>query len=63
MSEPTDEQIRERAQQLWEAAGRPKGREQEFWYRAEKELKGGVAENPVEKSTTFLEYPLTTRRR
>ena len=29
-SKPTDDQIRERAHQLWELAGRPEGREQEF---------------------------------
>lgn len=35
---PTDEEIRERAHQLWEQAGRPEGREQEFWHQAEQEL-------------------------
>lgn len=50
-----DEQIRERAHQLWEASGRPEGREQELWHQAERELKGDAADNPDEKSGTFLE--------
>ena len=36
---PTDEQIRTRAHQLWEQAGKPNGRAHEFWHRAEQELK------------------------
>ena len=30
--------IRERAYQLWDEAGQPQDREQEFWYQAEREL-------------------------
>lgn len=55
MGHATEQQIRERAHQLWEAAGSPEGREQEFWYRAERELKGDASNNPQEKSATFLE--------
>ena len=36
---PTDEQIRTRAHQPWEQAGKPNGRAHEFWHRAEQELK------------------------
>lgn len=32
------EKIRDRAFQLWDRAGQPEGREQEFWYDAEREL-------------------------
>jgi hypothetical protein len=39
MAFPTDDQIRTLAHQLWEQAGRPDGREHEFWHRAEQELK------------------------
>lgn len=39
MAFPTDEQIRIRAHQLWEQAGKPDGREQEFWHQAETELR------------------------
>src|SRR5258706_14946744 len=38
MPDPTDDQIRSRAHQLWEQAGKPEGREDEFWHQAEKEL-------------------------
>jgi hypothetical protein len=56
MADPTGEQIRDRAHQLWEAAGQPEGREHEFWYKAERELKGGSTSSiPDEKSGTFLE--------
>ena len=55
MSNPTEEQIRVRAHQLWENAGRPEGREDEFWHQAERELKDGPTNNPDEKSETFLE--------
>lgn len=33
-----DDKIRDRAFQLWDQAGQPEGREQEFWYQAEREL-------------------------
>lgn len=53
MAKPTEEQIRVRAHELWEQAGRPEGREDEFWHQAEKELTGGATAD--EKSQTFLE--------
>lgn len=34
-----EDRIRHRAYELWEAAGRPHGQEQEHWARAERELK------------------------
>lgn len=33
------EQIAERAYTLWEAAGYPDGRDEEFWFAAENELR------------------------
>jgi Protein of unknown function (DUF2934) len=38
MEYPTDDQIRERAYQLWEQVGRPEGRADEFWHLAEQDL-------------------------
>jgi hypothetical protein len=38
MAFPTEEQIRVRAHQLWEEAGKPEGRDDEFWRQAEQEL-------------------------
>ena len=56
MSAPTIHQIRTRAHQLWETAGRPQGREDAFWYEAERELRqSDRINNPEEKSETFLE--------
>ena len=55
MSDPTEEQIRARAHQLWELAGQPEGRGDEFWHQAERELKDDATSNPDEKSETFLE--------
>ena len=40
MDRPAEDQIRERAHQLWEAAGRPEGRQEEFWQQAEREICG-----------------------
>jgi hypothetical protein len=48
MPHPTEEQIRTRAHQLWELAGQPEGREDEFWREAERELKDGATNNPDE---------------
>jgi Protein of unknown function (DUF2934) len=55
MVESIEEKIRVRAHELWEAAGKPEGREHEFWYRAEQELKGRPHDATDEKSNTFLE--------
>jgi hypothetical protein len=38
MSSPTQEEIRSRAHQLWQAAGEPAGHADAFWYQVEKEL-------------------------
>lgn len=53
MAKPTEEQIRQRAQQIWEENHRPNGRDEEFWLQAERELSQGVTAD--EKSETFLE--------
>jgi hypothetical protein len=34
------QEIRARAYEFWEQAGRPSGRDQEFWFRAEREVDG-----------------------
>jgi hypothetical protein len=43
----TDEQIRIRARQLWEQAGSPEGREEEFWHLAEQELQNEDKSSPL----------------
>ena len=53
MAKPTEDQIRQRAQKIWEENHRPTGRDDEFWHQAEKELSEGTTSD--EKSETFLE--------
>jgi hypothetical protein len=42
MSEDKNQQIWERAHQIWEQAGRPEGREADHWSQAEREIHGGA---------------------
>jgi hypothetical protein len=35
-----DEEIRKRAYTLWERAGRPEARSEEFWHAAQAEIEG-----------------------
>ena len=39
MSDDREQRIRERAQSLWEEEGKPQGRDEEFWHRAEALIK------------------------
>ena len=47
MAEPTEEQIRARAHELWEKAGQPEGRDKEFWELAEQELRNEDKSSPL----------------
>jgi hypothetical protein len=47
MSEPRDEQILNRAYKIWEANGKPDGREDEFYHQAERELRNEASKEPV----------------
>ena len=38
LSKVSEDQIRNYAHQLWEKAGKPEGRHDEFWHAAESEL-------------------------
>jgi hypothetical protein len=38
-----NDEIRDRAYLLWEQAGRPEGRSEEFWFLAQQEMYGGAA--------------------
>jgi hypothetical protein len=38
MEKPTEDQIRQRAHDIWERHHRPEGRDEEFWHQAEQEL-------------------------
>ncbi len=56
------EAIAERAYYLWEAAGKPAGRDEEFWTRAESELTAAVASAapPVIAPPIVAPVPTTT---
>lgn len=41
-----EQRIRERAHQLWQEAGEPEGRDQEFYYLAEQELRNADKSSP-----------------
>jgi hypothetical protein len=47
MTKPTEEQIRQRAQEIWEENHRPTGRDDEFWHQAEKELNEEPVHQPA----------------
>jgi hypothetical protein len=47
-SKPLEDQVRERAYALWEQDGRPDGRPEDYWHRAEAELDAQDAEPGAE---------------
>jgi hypothetical protein len=59
--------IRDRAYAIWEAAGRPTGRDHEHWYQAAKEITDQAIEaaNPVKRVRRKLRSaaPVTVRRK
>lgn len=59
-----EDAIRRRAYELWEAEGRPEGRTDEFWYRAEEEVtttNAPTAENPAARKRTASGTPATKK--
>ncbi len=53
LSEPTEQDIRERAHRLWEQAGKPEGREEEFWHAAEQKLRNEDKSNTLRTPDTL----------
>jgi len=51
MENPTEEQIRARAHELWEQAGKPQGREDEIWLLAKKDLIERFRKQPESKDS------------
>ena len=47
MPPPSHDQIARVAYQLWEEAGRPHGQSDEFWQRAERQLRGLGPQQPA----------------
>ena len=57
-----EEEIRKRAMQLWEAEGKPEGKDAEHWARAERELDGNSgAPRETGNATDFAEGSKTER--
>jgi Protein of unknown function (DUF2934) len=54
MPEPSEQDIIERAFEIWERNGRPDGRANEFWYQAEQELR-----NVDPSNIAIIPEPLT----
>jgi predicted DNA-binding transcriptional regulator YafY len=53
MPKPSEDEIRTRAHQLWEAAGKPEARDQELWVKAERQVAEDVVNNPGENRAAF----------
>jgi hypothetical protein len=47
MENPTEQQIVRRAYELWEQAGKPEGRDEEFYHLAEQELRDADKSSPL----------------
>jgi hypothetical protein len=47
MPEPTEQDIKARAYQIWERHGRPENREDDFWQLAEQELRNEDKSSPT----------------
>lgn len=58
MHDIDNDKIRNRAYQLWEAAGQPEGREQDFWYQAERELAEKEDVDTSEETSTVTPPPV-----
>lgn len=46
MPDYSDDQIREHAHELWDRAGRPEGKAEEFWHQAKSELESDSPPEP-----------------
>jgi len=57
-SQATQEEISRRAQQIWEALGRPSDRDMEIWLRAERGLQNVTSNSPETTHTTALVEPV-----
>jgi hypothetical protein len=54
MLKPTEQDIAERAFEIWERHGRPEGREDEFWRQAELELRNFDRSHPLQTAEPLL---------
>jgi hypothetical protein len=52
----SDEAVRQRAYQKWEAAGKPKGADMRFWLEAKKELYNGLVPEEQVRFRAYLKW-------
>ncbi|WP_139860946.1 DUF2934 domain-containing protein [Bradyrhizobium ivorense] len=53
MNKRIDEGVAARAYELWEKAGKPEGRDEEFWHLAEQELTNEDKSSPLRTPDTL----------
>ena len=53
MAKPTEQYIAARAYRLWEEAGEPEGKDEDFWRAAEEELLNEDKSNPMRTLDTL----------
>jgi hypothetical protein len=53
MTQPTEQEIKKRAYEIWERSGKPEGREDEFWQQAEQELRNEDKSSPLRTPDTL----------
>lgn len=56
MEKPTEKQILNRSYELWQEAGMPVGREDEFWLQAEKELSRGRSQKRFSNDFVAVDF-------
>lgn len=47
MDKPKEEEIQRRAYELWQQAGEPMGKDEDFYHQAEQELRNGNKSSPL----------------
>lgn len=57
MRKPLGIEIVRRAYELWEQAGKPEGRDQEFYHQAERELQEALDKQTPDKQTPDKQTP------
>ncbi len=60
-SKPSEQEIRQRAKELWEQHGKPENRDDEFWHTAERELLGLQDRGEDMKGSPDLDPTLSKR--
>lgn len=53
MAEPTEKEIKNRAYELWEKAGKPEGKDEEFYQLAQQELRNEDKFSPLRTPDTL----------